>query len=155
MPKFRTHYDNLKVSRDAPMEVIQAAYRSLARKYHPDQNRGTRDGEAIMKVINASYEVLSDPVKRAKHDRWIAEQSGRQRPVSASWDTDGRNDWDTADEPSARERRRGGRPWSAVDVVLAISYVIAAFSVMRIPNLRLLGIGMLLAGWVYIKALRR
>ncbi|QYD24734.1 J domain-containing protein (plasmid) [Klebsiella quasipneumoniae] len=32
----RTHYDNLKVSQDAPVEVIQAAYRTLAKKYHPD-----------------------------------------------------------------------------------------------------------------------
>ena len=35
----RTHYDNLKVSKDAPVEGIQAAYRTLAKKYHPDINK--------------------------------------------------------------------------------------------------------------------
>ena len=52
MSKFRTHYDNLKVSRDAPIEVIQAAYRSLARKYHPDRNASSPKNEAIMKALS-------------------------------------------------------------------------------------------------------
>ena len=38
MAKIRTHYDNLKVARDAPIEVIRAAYKSLCMKYHPDLN---------------------------------------------------------------------------------------------------------------------
>ncbi|MEO7599117.1 MAG: DnaJ domain-containing protein, partial [Opitutus sp.] len=80
MPKFRTHYDNLKVSRDAPVEVIQAAYRTLARKYHPDTNASAVKAETVMKIINASYEVLSDPVKRAAHDQWIAEQEQLREP---------------------------------------------------------------------------
>ena len=38
MTKVRTHYDNLKVARNAPPEVIRAAYKALAQKYHPDRN---------------------------------------------------------------------------------------------------------------------
>ena len=55
-----THYDNLKVARDAPSEVIRAAYRALTQRYHPDRNP---DPEAarIMQIINRAYEVLSDP----------------------------------------------------------------------------------------------
>lgn len=71
MTKFRTHYDNLQVARSASPEVIAAAYRSLSRKYHPDVNSGDPDGERRMKIINASYAVLSDPQSRKRHDDWI------------------------------------------------------------------------------------
>lgn len=74
-PRLRTHYDNLKVSRDAPPEVIRAAYRSLSQKYHPDRNPGDPDTVRVMAILNAAYEVLSDPVKRKEHDRWIAKQT--------------------------------------------------------------------------------
>jgi hypothetical protein len=40
MAKIHTHYDNLKVSRHAPQEVIRAAYKALSQKYHPDKNPG-------------------------------------------------------------------------------------------------------------------
>ena len=70
--RIRTHYDNLKVSREAPIEVIQAAFRSLAAKYHPDIHPGDEKAARIMGIINRSYAVLSDPVSRAEHDRWIA-----------------------------------------------------------------------------------
>jgi hypothetical protein len=66
-----THYDNLKVSRTAPLEVIEAAYKSLVQKYHPDLNQGDVEATRIMKIINEAYDVLSDPVKKAEHDLWI------------------------------------------------------------------------------------
>jgi len=70
----RTHYDNLKVARDAPREVVRAAYKSLSQKYHPDRNPENLDEAGrIMTIINASYEVLSDPDRRRLHDAWIAE----------------------------------------------------------------------------------
>lgn len=74
MNPVRTHYDNLKVARDAPPEVVRAAYKSLSQKYHPDRNPGNSDEAGrIMTIINASYAVLSDPDKRRLHDAWIAE----------------------------------------------------------------------------------
>lgn len=72
-----THYDNLKVSHSAPAEVIRAAYRVLAQRYHPDVNRSP-EAEAIMKVINEAYAVLSDPRRRAEHDAWIKTQNGKE-----------------------------------------------------------------------------
>lgn len=72
--RIRTHYDNLKVSQDAPIEVIRAAYRSLCKKYHPDQNHDNPDADRIMSLINRSYAVLSDPDQRRAHDEWIAAQ---------------------------------------------------------------------------------
>lgn len=75
MAKFRTHYDSLNVSHNAPASVIKAAYKVLCQKYHPDKYAGGYDEALrIMKVINAAYAVLSDPGKRAEHDQWIERQ---------------------------------------------------------------------------------
>lgn len=74
MQKTYTHYDNLKVARNAPLEVIRAAYKTLSQKYHPDRNSDNPDASRIMAIINASYDVLSDPAKREEHDAWIAEK---------------------------------------------------------------------------------
>lgn len=74
MEPIHTHYDNLKVAHNAPPEVIRAAYRTLSQKFHPDRNPGNPESTRIMGIINASYEVLSDPAKRREHDLWIAKQ---------------------------------------------------------------------------------
>jgi len=70
----RTHYNNLKVAPNAPPEVIRAAYKTLSQKFHPDRNPGNLEAANIMAIINASYEVLSDPKQRQEHDRWITLQ---------------------------------------------------------------------------------
>lgn len=75
MRRFRTHYDNLKVARDAPLEVIKSAYRALANKYHPDRNPNCEKSAKAMKAINVSYDILVDPEKRRAHDAWIDQQS--------------------------------------------------------------------------------
>lgn len=73
MAQTYTHYDNLKVARNAPPEVISAAYRALSQRFHPDSNVGNTEAARSMAIINASYEVLSDPDKRREHDQWIKE----------------------------------------------------------------------------------
>ena len=74
MKKIHTHYDNLKVSRTAPAEVIRAAYKALSQKHHPDRNAGNSEAGRIMAIINVSYEILSNEKKRREHDLWIAQQ---------------------------------------------------------------------------------
>ncbi|MCK9394463.1 MAG: DnaJ domain-containing protein [Methylobacter sp.] len=75
MANIRTHYDNLKVTRDAPISVIRAAYKALCQTFHPDKFQGSNEeAERIIKLVNASYAVLIDPVKRAAHNAWIQEQ---------------------------------------------------------------------------------
>jgi hypothetical protein len=72
-----THYDVLKVTRTAPLEVIRAAYRALAQKHHPDRCATIADGARAtreMQVINRAWEVLSDPFRRTEHNAWIARQ---------------------------------------------------------------------------------
>lgn len=77
MARVHTHYDNLKVARDAPPEVIRAAYKTLSQKHHPDRNGNSKEAIRIIQLINTAYEVLSDPVKRQEHDEWIRrEESG-------------------------------------------------------------------------------
>lgn len=71
MPKIFTHYDNLKVSRDAPQEVIEAAFRSLEQKYAPSKFQGSQEVAERMLLIRRAYEVLSDPELRQEHDAWI------------------------------------------------------------------------------------
>lgn len=74
MKNIRTHYDNLKVARNAPPEVIRAAYKTLSQKHHPDRNGNSVESQRVMKIINESYSVLSDPEARRRHDAWIVEQ---------------------------------------------------------------------------------
>lgn len=66
----KDYYRILQVDRSAEQEVIDAAYRRLARKYHPDNNRSA-DAARRMQEINKAYEVLRDPIKRKEHDRHI------------------------------------------------------------------------------------
>lgn len=72
MARIHTHYDNLKVARNAPPEVIRAAYKTLSQKYHPDRNPDSPNAIRIIQMINLAYEVLSDPAKRQEHDEWIS-----------------------------------------------------------------------------------
>jgi hypothetical protein len=72
MAKIHTHYDNLKVARLAPPEVIRAAYKALTQKYHPDKNPGDHKAARIMAILNTAYGILGDPVRRKEHDEWIA-----------------------------------------------------------------------------------
>ena len=67
---FKDYYAILGVSKTATPEEIKRAYRKLARKYHPDLNPGDKDAEAKFKDLNEANEVLSDPEKRQKYDRF-------------------------------------------------------------------------------------
>ena len=68
MPDALDPYKTLQVDPEAEDEVIQAAYRRLARKYHPDLAE-TPEAAARMAAINAAWEMIGDPGSRAAHDR--------------------------------------------------------------------------------------
>ena len=65
---FRDYYESLGVARDASADEIRRAYRTLARKHHPDVNK-EQGAEDRFKEISEAYEVLRDPEKRARYDR--------------------------------------------------------------------------------------
>jgi DnaJ-class molecular chaperone len=83
MPRIHTHYDNLKVTRNAPPEVIRAAYKTLCQKFHPDRNPGDENAKKTFLLIRTAYETLSDPQKRKLHDAWIATAESTENLESA------------------------------------------------------------------------
>lgn len=74
-----THYDNLKIARNAPPEIVRAAYKALSQKFHPDRHPDKELATRTFQLINTAYEVLSDPVKRKDHDDWITMSEAEPR----------------------------------------------------------------------------
>lgn len=71
MAEKRDYYEVLGVSKDSSPEEIKKAYRSLAKKYHPDVSTEPKEvAEAKFKEISEAYEVLSDPDKKARYDQY-------------------------------------------------------------------------------------
>ncbi len=66
----KDYYKILGLNRSATYKDIKQAYRKLARKHHPDVNPGDKSAEARFKEINSAYEVLSNPEKRKKYDKY-------------------------------------------------------------------------------------
>jgi curved DNA-binding protein len=68
--EYKDYYKTLGVSKNADQKEIKKNYRKLARKYHPDVNKGDTEAENRFKEINEAYEVLSDSDKRQKYDQF-------------------------------------------------------------------------------------
>ena len=66
----RDYYEVLGISKGASDDEIKHAYKSLARKYHPDLHPDDKEAESNMKEINEAYEVLSDSDKRQRYDQF-------------------------------------------------------------------------------------
>ena len=66
----RDPYEVLGVARNASADEIKKAYRKLAIKHHPDKNPGDHTAEDRFKEAANAYEILSDPEKKARFDRF-------------------------------------------------------------------------------------
>ena len=77
------YYAILQVHPEAEKEVIDAAYRKLAAKYHPDVNQAPEAVEK-MKQINVAHEVLSDPAKRAAYNTTKGIMPPPDAPISGA-----------------------------------------------------------------------
>lgn len=66
----KNYYDILEINRNASPEIIEKAYKTLAKKYHPDLQDETnkKASEEILKQVNEAYDTLSDPVKKRAYD---------------------------------------------------------------------------------------
>jgi curved DNA-binding protein CbpA len=92
-------YKVLQVDPEAEDEVIQAAYRRLAQKYHPDR-APDREAAARMVAINAAWEMVGEPARRAAYDRSRATQHRSGPPSTPA----------SAAPPSAPPPPAGHRP---------------------------------------------
>jgi diguanylate cyclase (GGDEF)-like protein len=68
MSKLEDYYKILQVHYNAEPEIIESAYKKLAKKYHPDINSNSTHATNIMQKINEAYQVLKDPQKREIYD---------------------------------------------------------------------------------------
>ena len=69
----KDYYQLLGISKSASAQEIKKAYRKMALKYHPDQNKGNKEAEAKFKEISEAYAVLSDPEKKKQYDMFGAD----------------------------------------------------------------------------------
>lgn len=68
--QYKDYYEILGVDKKASADDIKKAYRKLAKKYHPDLNGGSEEAADKLKEINEANDVLSDPEKRKKYDKF-------------------------------------------------------------------------------------
>jgi len=119
------YYTILQVDPRAEPEVIQAAYRRLAAKHHPDVDPSPEAMER-MKRLNAAYEVLSDSVKRREHD--MSRLRGQQQ---------------TIEDTSTMQR-----PWWFLVLAVVILLLLLRFNV----KLLLIAVPVFLLLWLLLKS---
>jgi molecular chaperone DnaJ len=81
-PKTKDYYQILGLPRSATAQQINAAYRALALKYHPDTSPTASDTVAEFRHISEAYDTLSDPAKRRNYDRLLRGTSSTPSPPS-------------------------------------------------------------------------
>ena len=124
------YYELLQIPRNADEDAIKKAYRRLARQFHPDSNKAHIASEH-MKLLNAAYDVLSDPAKRHEYDDRLAAASRRAAAPSPP-------------SSGAEARPRAARPtpmwmvWLSVTGILILATTAGTLFVMRDSVLALL-----------------
>lgn len=94
----KNYYDILQVNRNASPEIIEKAYKTLAKKYHPDlqSEENKKQSEEILKEINEAYETLSNIEKKQAYDASLDEEEKQStNPMNESANTPPRseNQW--------------------------------------------------------------
>jgi molecular chaperone DnaJ len=126
------YYDILGVDSDASQKEIKKAYRKKAMEYHPDRNPDDPEAEQKFKEASEAYDVLSDPDKRQRYDRYghagLGQNGGRGRGGGPGFQDisdifDAFNDifGGAAGQGRGRQSRRRGRPGSDLRISLPLT----------------------------------
>lgn len=80
----KNYYEILEVDRNASQEVIEKAYKALAKKYHPDLQQGAMKAQNAekMKIINEAYDILSDSAKREQYNEQLKDEEIQNQGIS-------------------------------------------------------------------------
>jgi|GEM_PF-3546083 DnaJ-class molecular chaperone len=118
-------FSTLEVPYTATDDVIKKAYRRLAKLWHPDTNSGSKDAEEKFKSIQAAYDCLVDPIKRADEDatRRRREQADAARKAKAEADKQARTRAYSQSPPSWRLNIK---PWAMVVAFITLVLIVAA-----------------------------
>jgi curved DNA-binding protein CbpA len=108
----KTYYQVLQVDPSAEPEVIAAAYKRLALKYHPDTNHAP-EAKARMQALNAAYAVLSVPAERARYDASLRRTDYAPPPSPAP----------EPEPPQTRPARPPGKVYSQADTNLGRAFI--------------------------------
>jgi len=139
--RFIDYYKVLQVDPEADRDVIEAAFRRLARKYHPDTNR-SGEAEEKMKMLSEAYAVLSDPEKRARFDAQRSSMQSDGNPFAGG--------------PAPGEAYARGRGQELLKRILVraavVILVIAAFRIN--PRIGIILAGAVLIWWLFSRQRR-
>ena len=137
-------YELLGVRPDASDDDIKRAYRGKARELHPDANGGDPESEARFKEVSFAYEVLKDPERRARYDRFGPASFGQGAGAGGmGFDFDaGLGDlfeafFGSMAGGTGRGRRRGPQPGADAEVTLQLDFAEAAFGARKELSVRL------------------
>lgn len=112
----KNYYEILEVDKKASPEIIEKAYKVLAKKYHPDlqPKENKKQSEDIFKKINEAYEVLSNPEKKQAYDQSLLErernnfntaQEGQTNNTTSTTSQQATNDFSHSNRLSEEELR--------------------------------------------------
>ncbi len=78
------YYRLLDIPPDADQRRVRAAYRRLAKRFHPDANRGSEAAAELFRQVNNAYRILSDPARRARYDEERAVRNQNTLPPASA-----------------------------------------------------------------------